>query len=195
VRLNFAGSKNGTSYLDDFENSRSVIDIKSAVSWQIAGTPQMFPESQLFNDLSYGYNRARLAFYNIDPIFYTSAGNIPVNRTDLSNHYVRQVIEQEVFPFKQSVTGQPLTLSTLNLAFYPTARGQYNYSTSGINTDGSLQTQKTAGAASSANWRPTILNRTISGTSNFGCSIPLFTNPPRRVATCILTSAAYLRIS
>jgi cell surface protein SprA len=48
--LNFAGSKNGTSYLDDFENSRSVIDIKSAVSWQIAGTPQMFPESQLFND-------------------------------------------------------------------------------------------------------------------------------------------------
>jgi cell surface protein SprA len=140
--LNFAGSKNGTSYLDDFENSRSVIDIKSAVSWQIAGTPQMFPESQLFNDLSYGYNRARLAFYNIDPIFYTSAGSIPVNRTDLSNHYVRQVIEQEVFPFKQSVTGQPLTLSTLNLAFYPTARGQYNYSTSGINTDGSLQAPK-----------------------------------------------------
>ncbi|MEO7215843.1 cell surface protein SprA [Mucilaginibacter sp.] len=140
--LNFAGSKNGTSYLDDFENSRSVIDIKSAVSWQIAGTPQMFPESQLFNDLSYGYNRARLAFYNIDPIFYTSAGNIPVNRTDLSNHYVRQVIEQEVFPYKQSVTGQPLTLSTLNLAFYPTVRGQYNYTTSGINVDGSLQTPK-----------------------------------------------------
>jgi cell surface protein SprA len=77
--LNFAGSKNGTSYLDDFENSRSVIDIKSSVNWQIAGTPQMFPEAQLFNDLSYGYNRARLAFYNIDPIFYTSAGSIPVS--------------------------------------------------------------------------------------------------------------------
>jgi cell surface protein SprA len=109
--------------------------------------------------LSYGYNRARLAFYNIDPIFYTSAGNIPINRADLSNHYVRQVIEQEVFPFKQSVTGQPLTLSTLNLAFYPTVRGPYNYTTTGINSDGSLQTLKTAGAASSANWRPTILNR------------------------------------
>lgn len=141
--LNFAGSKNGTSYLDDFENSRSVIDVKSAVSWQISGTPQMFNESQLFNDLSYGFNRARLAFYNIDPIFYTNSGNIPINRADLSNHYVRQVIEQEVFPFKQSVTGQPLTLATLNMAFYPTVRGPYNYTTTGINQDGTLQNPKT----------------------------------------------------
>jgi len=137
--LNFAGSKNGTSYLDDFENSRSIIDIKSAINWQISGTPQMFSEAQVFNDLSYGYNRARLAFYNIDPIFYTNAGNIPVTRTDLSNHYVRQVIEQEVFPYKQSVTGQPLTLATLNMAFYPTLRGPYNYTTTGLNPDGTLQ--------------------------------------------------------
>ncbi len=41
--LNFAGSKNGTSYLDDFENSQSIIDIKSANAWQISGTPQLFP--------------------------------------------------------------------------------------------------------------------------------------------------------
>ncbi|TSD64173.1 cell surface protein SprA [Inquilinus sp. KBS0705] len=140
--LNFAGSKNGTSYLDDFENSRSVIDIKSSIAWQISGTPQMFPEAQLFNDLSYGYNRARLAFYNIDPIFYTNSGNIPISRTELSNHYVRQVIEQEVFPFKQSTTGQPLSLSTLNMAFYPTVRGPYNYTTTGINADGTLQNPK-----------------------------------------------------
>jgi cell surface protein SprA len=49
------------------------------------------------------------------------------------------MIEQEVFPYKQSVTGQPLSLSTLNLAFYPTVRGPYNYTTTGINTDGTLQ--------------------------------------------------------
>jgi cell surface protein SprA len=46
-----------------------------------------------------------------------------VSRTELSNHYVRQVIEQEVFPYKQSTTGQPLSLSTLNMAFYPTCAG------------------------------------------------------------------------
>ncbi|MDN5287317.1 MAG: sprA [Mucilaginibacter sp.] len=140
--LNFAGSKNGTSYLDDFENSQSVIDVKGANSWQISGTPQLFTESGLFNDLSYGYNRARLAFYNIDPIFYTNTGSIPISRSELSNHYVRQVIEQEVFPYKQSSTGQQLSLATLNLAFYPTVRGPYNYTTTGINNDGTLQNPK-----------------------------------------------------
>jgi cell surface protein SprA len=141
--LNYAGAKNGTSYLDDFENSQSVIDVKSANTWQISGTPQLFPESQLFNNLSYGFNRARLAFYNIDPVFYTNASSTSVTRAQLSNHYARQVLETEVFPFKQSITGQPLTLSTLDLAFYPTVRGPYNYTTTGINSDGSLQNPTT----------------------------------------------------
>ncbi|HEY4326322.1 MAG TPA: cell surface protein SprA [Mucilaginibacter sp.] len=138
--LNFGGSKNGTSYLDDFENSQSVIDVKSAVNWQISGTPNMpqFPEWQNFNDLSYGYNRARLAFYNIDPIFYTGS-QIPISSNELSNHYVRQVLETEVFPFKQSPTGQPLAISTFDLAYYPMERGPYNFTTTGLNSDGTLK--------------------------------------------------------
>jgi len=136
--LNFAGSKNGTAYLDDFENSQSVIQVNSAAGWQISGTPAMFGESKAFNDLSYGFNRARLAFYNIDPIFYTSS-SIPVSRAQLSNQYVRQVLETEVFPYKQSPTGQPLPIATFDLAFYPTVRGPYNFTTTGLNTDGSLK--------------------------------------------------------
>lgn len=135
--LNFAGSSNGTSYLDDFESSQSVIDLKSATTWQISGTPQMFSEYTAFNDLSYGYNRARLAFYNIDPVFYTS-NTIPVPSADLSNHYERQVLETEVFPYKQSVTGQPLALPTFDLAFYPTVRGPYNFATTGIDANGNF---------------------------------------------------------
>lgn len=136
--LNYAGSKNGTAYLDDFENSQSDIDLKSAISWQISGTPQLFPESQRFDDLSYGYNRARLAFYNIDPIFYTST-TVPVSRNELSKPYVREVLQTEVFPYQQSVTGEPLILPTLDLAFYPSIRGPYNYVTNGLNNDGTLQ--------------------------------------------------------
>jgi cell surface protein SprA len=143
--LNFAGA-NGTSYLDDFENSRSLIDIKSAINWQISGTPQLFSEAALTNNLAYGYNRARLAFYNIDPIFYnrSSSDSPPLANAanELSNHYVRQVFEQEVYPYKQSVTGTPLPLPTLDMAFYPTIRGPYNFSTTGLNTDGSLQNPK-----------------------------------------------------
>ncbi len=139
--LNFAGSKNGTAYLDDFENSQSVIDVSSASSWQISGTPNnsLFGNDYAaFNDLSYGYHRARLAFYNIDPIFYTST-TIPVSRNELSNNYVRQVLETEVFPFKQSPTGQPLPIATLDLAYYPMVRGPYNFTTTGLNSDGTLQ--------------------------------------------------------
>ncbi|MEO8794423.1 MAG: cell surface protein SprA, partial [Daejeonella sp.] len=141
--LNFAGSRNGTSYLDDFESSRSLIDIKSSTPWQISGTPQLFPEAQLNNDLSYGFNRARLAYYNIDPIFFTSANsttpdNIKGNKTELSNHYVREIFEKEVFPFKQSVTGQPLILPTFDLAYYPNVRGPYNFTTTGLNPNGTL---------------------------------------------------------
>lgn len=140
--LDFAGSR-GVSYLDDFEGTRSVIDLKSAIGWQISGTPKLFPEAELNNDLSYGFNRARLAFYNIDPVFYRrgsslSSAGLPNSADELSNHYVRQIFEQEVFPLKQSVTGIPLALPTLDLAFYPMLRGSYNYSTVGVNADGTL---------------------------------------------------------
>jgi len=145
--LDFAGKKSGISYLDDFEASRSVIDLKSAIAWQLSGTPQLFPESQLIDNLAYGYNRARIAFYNIDPTFYNrNASNIPAslrnNRNELSNHYVREIIEQEVFPFKETSTGQAITLPTLDVAFYPTLRGQYNYATTGFGADGLLTNPK-----------------------------------------------------
>ena len=136
--MNYAGSKDGTAYLDDFESSQSDIDLKSPISWQISGTPQAFSESALFNNLTYGFNRARLAFYTIDPIFYT-ASTIPVSKAELSKPYTREVLETEVFPQEQSVTGQPLILPTFDLAFYPNTRGPYNYTTSQINADGTLQ--------------------------------------------------------
>lgn len=146
--LNSGGSKGGVSYLDDFESSRSVLDLKSANAWQISGTPQLFPESQLNDDLRYGFNRAKLAFYNIDPVFYNRGGtsqipdNLKGNKNELSNHYVREVLENEVFPFKQISTGQPITLQTLDLAYYPMLRGPYNYTTSGFNANGTLQSPK-----------------------------------------------------
>ena len=141
--LNFAGNNSGISYLDDFEASRSVIDLKSSIAWQLSATPQLFPESRLMDDLAYGYNRAKIAFYNIDPTFYNRAAtNIPAsvrnNTTEMSNHYVREIIEQEVFPFKEIATGQQITLPTLDVAFYPNLRGPYNYTPNGFNPDGTL---------------------------------------------------------
>lgn len=145
--LNFAGSTNGASYLDDFEASRSLIDIKSAISWQISGTPKFFPESNFNNDLAYGFNRARLAFYNIDPIFFIAGNsltpdNIKRDKGELSNHYVRQVFEREVFPFKESNTGQAIILPTFDLAYYPNTRGPYNFTSTGLTPSGNLANPK-----------------------------------------------------
>src|SRR5690606_31258655 len=141
--LNVAGNRGGVSYIDDFETSRSVLDLKNATNWYISSTPSMFPESALSNDLSYGFNRALLAFYNIDPIFYNknsslNPDNIRNNKDVLSNHYVREVLEREVFPNKESISSQPNVISTLNLAFYPNTRGPYNFTTTGLNPDGAF---------------------------------------------------------
>lgn len=141
--INMPGQRGGASYLDDFEAARSVIDLKSANAWQISGTPQIFPESQLIDNLAYGFNRAKMALYNIDPIFYNGGGgilpdNLRNNRAELSNHYVREVIEQEVFPFKEIPIGQNTNLPTLDVAFYPMVRGMYNYTTTGFLPNGNL---------------------------------------------------------
>ncbi len=141
--LNTANNKSGISYIDDFEGSRSSIDLKSATSWYLSSTPAMFPESNLYNDLNYGFNRARLSFYQIDNLFYSRTDNrtpahIRTDRAQLSNHYVREVTEQEVFPNKQIPTGQPNILSTLDLTYYPRERGPYNFTVSRLNADGTL---------------------------------------------------------
>jgi cell surface protein SprA len=145
--INSGGDKGGASYLDDFEASRSIIDLKSSVPWQISSTPQFFPESQFVDNLAYGYNRAKLAFYNIDPTFYTTGSSdlpssLKNNRTELSNHYVREIIEQEVFPFKETSTGQSIRLPTLDLAYYPMLRGPYNYTATGFTANGFLSNPK-----------------------------------------------------
>lgn len=123
-------------YLDDFESTRSVIDIKSFLPWQISGTPQGIG-NWLTDSLSYGYQRARIAFYTVDPIFYNGGTNAPPD-INLSNNYVRQVTEQEVFPFKQSKTGAPYPLSVFDVAYYPKIRGPYNYTTSNLAADGTF---------------------------------------------------------
>lgn len=142
--LNTANSKRGTTYIDDFENSVSYIDILGRNAWQISGTPRLFPESDLLNDLSYGYNRALLAYYNIDPVFYNRSSLTPgnINNQELSNHRVREVLEREIFPFKESRTGGAIFVNTLNLSYYPTIRGPYNYTTSNLNADGHFTNPK-----------------------------------------------------
>jgi cell surface protein SprA len=139
--------KEGTSYIDDFEGTKIPLDLKHWQAWHLASTPQgqegLFPEANLINDLSYGFNRAKLAWYVIDPLFTRQSSIAPAHirrDTDLqSNHYVREIFEREIFPYRNPAYGDATNISVLNLAFYPRERGPYNFATNDIDRDGFLQ--------------------------------------------------------
>lgn len=149
--------KNGTVYIDDFEGTKTSIDLRTRQSWMLASTPQLqnnlFPEGNLNNSLEYGYNRANLAWYIIDPLFLRNnsltPNHIKNDKNMQSNHFVREVFESELFPDKETTVGEPTNIGVLDLAFYPNERGPYNYDTkpgnysSGVNPDGSLKNPET----------------------------------------------------
>ena len=145
-----AVGKTGTTYIDDFEGSKSTIDLKNTANWFLASTPQhqtmphMFPEAAPGTGLEYGFNRAQTAWYIIDPLFYERTSNLRPKNIDineLSRHSVRPVRETEVFPNADPPSGQPMNLQIFNMAFYPSIRGPYNYDArlNSINADGTLR--------------------------------------------------------
>jgi cell surface protein SprA len=89
-------------------------------NWKLASTPARFPESALTNDLSYGYNRAKLVWYSIDPMFLRNTAMTPDyikhDKDLLSSHLVREIFEREIFPDSVPAYGKPNALSVLNLA-------------------------------------------------------------------------------
>ena len=81
--------------------------------------------------MRYGYNRSLLAWYKIDPLFTRRSSSLTPSHiksdlNQLSNHYVREVYNRELFPNKEQRFGESSTLSVLNLAYYPNERGPYN---------------------------------------------------------------------
>ena len=64
-----SGSNKGSSYVDDFEQTQTGIDLRSPYSWFLASTPYdnskdaLFPEAALSNNVDYGKNRALLNWY------------------------------------------------------------------------------------------------------------------------------------
>jgi len=149
-------SSAGNSYIDDFEASEIPLDLKSFNAWTIASIPQgqelLFPESRLNNNLISGFNRAKLAWYVIDPLFLrngsSTPGHIKQNPDEQSSHFVREVYENEIFPYRESPSGIPTNLTVLNVAYYPKEKGSYNFDTDpgpyseGMNSEGELNDPK-----------------------------------------------------
>jgi cell surface protein SprA len=140
---------NGLVYIDDFEGSKSGIDLRfPLISWVTASTPSgatdrfgnnLFPEANSNNSLDYGKSRAKLAWYQIEQTLQQiDAPNNPINdRNELSDPRVRQVYQKEIFPQRTTGFGES-QLITFDLAYYPKEKGPYNYedNNSKIGADG-----------------------------------------------------------
>ena len=103
----------------------------------------MFPEADLFNDLNYGKNRAKIAWYNIEPIMQEkNNGNNPLrnNLDELSDPRVN-VSQAEIFPQRTPDFGLN-QLVTFDLSFYPRDRGPYNYDDVNVDNSGHLTNPK-----------------------------------------------------
>ena len=135
----------GAAYIDDFEATKTNIDIHYPSYWRLASTPTgaSFTEATS-TPPSYDYNknRALLAWYTVDPIFGHPQSNTPKHIKDdleaMSDHRTRIVYEQEVYPNKEVLPNADTKLAVLNLSYYPDERGPYNISAGEIGRDGKL---------------------------------------------------------
>jgi len=121
-----------TIYVDDFEGSQSTIDMRSVFAWSLATTPINDNDSQYnfngtANDLSYGFKRAKMSWYTIDPLFYTQKPS-GISNDDMSLNTTRRIFSEELYPLTDIVAGQTQVINTLDLSYYPKERGPYNNS-------------------------------------------------------------------
>lgn len=130
-----------TAYLDDFEAAQSTIDIRGARAWTLASTPLAFvPSEQLYgntpddpDNLKNGYGRAKLAWYTIDPLFYSTNRPSDVGPDEISKNSTRRIYIEEIFPEQEIAQGELLVQNTLDLAYYPNQKGAYNNNPSAMN--------------------------------------------------------------
>ena len=132
-----------TIYVDDFEGSQTTIDMRSPLAWSMSSVPK-FPEtpnpgSDTYNfnsgslDLEYGYKRAKLNWYSIDPTIYVQTpGDIGPDGISLNS--TRRIFNRELFPNLDLTVGQSQVVNTFDLTYYPSERGPYNYNPAAATT-------------------------------------------------------------
>ena len=116
-------------YLDDFEGAQTNIDVKGSFAWRLASVPfEGFGGSSAGqDDLRAGHYRAKLAWYTVDPVFYsTQLRPDDINNSDISLNTTRRIFINEIFPEQDLVQGQTTIQPTLDLAYFPEEKGPYN---------------------------------------------------------------------
>jgi hypothetical protein len=143
--------KEGVSYIDDFEGTKSTIDLTLQNKWCLSSIPQHqedFPEAES-PGVESGFNRAKLSWYIIDnTVFYSNSSTLRpegIVTDSLENHYVRAVPKSEIFPHGDFDVIGNTNIAMFDVAYYPDERGPYNYDveptafSDGLRSDGRLE--------------------------------------------------------
>lgn len=120
-----------TTYIDDFEGTQTNIDMRSPLGWSLSSVPpSLFPNNDNIvpMGLESGHNRAKLAWYSIDPVFYAGT-RLPdgISKEDLVSNRTRRIFYDELYPQNDVAPGQTMVVNTLDLSYYPQERGPYNF--------------------------------------------------------------------
>jgi len=123
----------GTSYIDDFENTATPYSMSNWIRWKHASTPKtednrFDPSGGAQDDITAMYKRAKLSWYSIDNVFYRTGGRSKpqnINDEDLANHFVRPISPQELFPQRDREVINT-NFPTFDIAYYPAEKGVYN---------------------------------------------------------------------
>ena len=122
-----------TTYVDDFEGSQTTIDLRTPTSWTLASVPlegnfdnTATSDEPPTDDPTIGDKRAKLSWYTIDPVFYTQTPG-GISNNDLSLNRTRRIYYDELYPNLDIAQGQQTVINTLDLTYYPTERGPYNF--------------------------------------------------------------------
>ncbi len=137
----FPDEEQGLSFIDDFEGSNIKLSMMNATRWHIAAAPAAIPgydpdidffENDDFPGTPSGTRQAKLDRNDLRSKFsyYTIPRNISsilggVQFTPES----RQIRVTDVFPGRETQNPQEEFITTLDVHFDPTKRGQYNYNT------------------------------------------------------------------
>ncbi|AZA82037.1 cell surface protein SprA [Chryseobacterium lactis] len=124
---------NSQSYIDDFEQTTSKISLKEPAAWSLASKPEKntlppFNTVPANDDITSGYGRGLLSWYNIDPRFWNVGGKAPggITPQSVSNHASRRVQYSEIYNNRDFVAGEQTYTNTFDISYYPQERGPYN---------------------------------------------------------------------
>lgn len=132
-----------TVYVDDFEGSQTTIDMKAPSAWSLASVP-LWKSGVSYNNfgldnatdppasISDGFKRAKISWYAVDPTFYTSQRPSGISDLDMAADRVRRIYSSELFPETDIAVGQPTVINTLDLSYYPSERGPYNFNPTAV---------------------------------------------------------------